>query len=467
MAKPTHLINKLLFCLFFITLFSAIQSCTDKKSDETPEEQAHCEDEPLIELSTESIEGYLEHNSYFPGDTINLYISSVDPIIELKFVEQNVKPKVILIDTLRNGQVQKYNQYSYRDGCDWEVSHKLVLSDTIQGGYKSILLTNSAGNFRIPVLVKSKSKSEILCVASTNTWQAYNLWGGASFYKYHIEESCPNKRPYADLVSFHRPFGVGSRRCTGHLFNAELGLTHWLEEKNLAFDVVADMDIHNNPELMKNYKMVFLNTHSEYWTKEAFDGLEEYLNQGGNLCYLGGNGIYLKVTINDKNQIECQKTNADHKMDGSPGGHWRNEKLNRNEASVLGNAYTAIGYNTYTPYMVINGDHWLFEGTELKKGDLFGESLNKKYASGHETDKINEHSPKNVVLLARGLNQEAIHELGKPDAARNGGADMVYYDHPGGGAVFSSGSITSSCSMLVDPAMSKIIENLVEKMVKQ
>jgi hypothetical protein len=66
-------------------------------------------------------------------------------------------------------------------------------------------------------------------------------------------------------------------------------------------------------------------------------------------------------------------------------------------------------------------------------------------ASGHETDKISAaNSPANVQLLARGMN---------PD---DGGAHMVTFDTPGGGRVFSTGSITYVSSLLVDEGVSNI-----------
>ena len=55
-------------------------------------------------------------------------------------------------------------------------------------------------------------------------------------------------------------------------------------------------------------------------------------------------------------------------------------------------------------------EHWVFEGTALRKGDRFGtRMLHARYgdgASGHETDKISPSSPKNVELLAKGLNPD-------------------------------------------------------------
>ncbi|MCB0145622.1 MAG: hypothetical protein KDE50_37410, partial [Caldilineaceae bacterium] len=72
-------------------------------------------------------------------------------------------------------------------------------------------------------------------------------------------------------------------------------------------------------------------------------------------------------------------------------------------------------------------------------------------ASGHETDKISASSPKNVRLLAQGLN------------AGGGGAQMVHYESDSGGQVFSAGSITWVSSILVDDKVSQITANVLER----
>jgi hypothetical protein len=110
---------------------------------------------------------------------------------------------------------------------------------------------------------------------------------------------------------------------------------------------------------------------------------------------------------------------------------------------------------TAAPYRTIDSSHWVFAGTGLEDGSIFGEkSLHERIpggASGHETDKISPSSPKNVKLLAQGMN---------PD---KGGADMVIHEPGGGGAVFSVGSITWPASILVDDAVSKITSNVLRK----
>jgi hypothetical protein len=59
-----------------------------------------------------------------------------------------------------------------------------------------------------------------------------------------------------------------------------------------------------------------------------------------------------------------------------------------------------------------------------------------------------------VRILAHGQNPE------------NGGADIVTYDTPSGGEVFSVGSITWPSSILVDPIVSQLTRNVLERFLK-
>jgi hypothetical protein len=104
---------------------------------------------------------------------------------------------------------------------------------------------------------------------------------------------------------------------------------------------------------------------------------------------------------------------------------------------------------------VLDADHWIFNDTGLRQGDLFGRnSLHRRCpggASGHETDKRSASSPTGTQVLARGLN---------PD---NGGAEMVLFETPSGGRVFSVGSINYVASLPVDAEVSQITANVLRK----
>jgi hypothetical protein len=115
-------------------------------------------------------------------------------------------------------------------------------------------------------------------------------------------------------------------------------------------------------------------------------------------------------------------------------------------------AFTDPGVMTAAPYRVIDDSHWGFEGTGLRKGDLFGEKSSHERvpggASGHETDKITASSPANVELLAKGTNPN------------NGGAELVHFTS-GKGAVFSAGSITWVSALFPDERVSRITRNVL------
>jgi hypothetical protein len=43
------------------------------------------------------------------------------------------------------------------------------------------------------------------------------------------------------------------------------------------------------------------------------------------------------------------------------------------------------------------------------------------------------------------------------------GAEMVFYEHPGGGIVFSVGSLTFGGSLVVDPALQQLVRNVLTR----
>ena len=110
---------------------------------------------------------------------------------------------------------------------------------------------------------------------------------------------------------------------------------------------------------------------------------------------------------------------------------------------------------TAAPYRVIDANHWVFDGTGLREGSIFGQtSLHERVpggASGHETDKLSKSSPPGTRLLAEGLNPSG------------GGAAMSIHDTASGGSVFSAGSINWVSSVLVDDAVSQITGNVLRR----
>lgn len=373
---------------------------------------------------------YTSRVSYSAGETLELKVHSEQnadfnlDIIRLGITNQSVYSQASIL-----AQEQKYKPETYLYGCNWDTAASVVIgNDWVSGYYVAVLTTSDGSKEEVPFIVKGTG-SDVAMLASTNTWHAYNGFGGVSYYGKNGSRTTS--------VHFNRPLIFNSNSTSGHLGSAEINIAKWLEANNHGYDLISDLDLHENSSLLTNYKTLIISVHGEYWTEEMYNNLESFLGSGGNLLYLSGNGIYWQVTIENGLMVR-------HKR-------WR--EVSRPESAVLGVEYTSGGYNTYAGYKVIEPSHWVFDNTGVKIDDVIGiTGINGRGASGRETDKVTPFTPQNITLLAKGKN---------PD---NTGADMLIYNHVGGGYVFSVGSITFGQSLAIDATLTKMINNVLIEM---
>jgi N,N-dimethylformamidase len=372
-------------------------------------------------------------------------------------------------------------------GVHWDngfgVHRQTIAAPERSGLYYFHAKGESGAFFSFPLVVApSRPKAPIAVLASTNTWNAYNAFGGRSNYimaarmidlpivnakadlpRYKLSDygewkSAPEFAP----LSFDRPEPYnhvpenvvctdpieGRQAC--HLAPAEWRLLAWLEQQGQAYDLYADYQLHTGALDLDAYRILVLSVHPEYWSEEMYRRVKSWVfERGGRLMYLGGNGLNCKVEfLEDGSAMRC--------INPWPAGfESRFHAHVESEANLLGVVYTDPGAMTAAPYEVLEPDHWIFEGTWLKAGDKFGfKTLHERYgggASGHETDKISPCSPKGLKPLARGLN---------PD---DGGAHIVCFDTSSGGAVFSAGSIIYPAALFTDQPIAMITENVIRR----
>lgn len=352
------------------------------------------------------------------------------------------------------------------------------------------------------VVAPANPANPIAVIMSTNTWNAYNNFGGRSNYIHSASlppEPAVNARQ--DLlrysapsvfgewgfpddaykpVHFERPEPVNhiaegtevtdpiAGRSGCHLAPAEWRLLAWLEREGFGYDVYSDHQLHTGVLDPADYQAVIASVHPEYWSRQQFDRIEYWVReQGGHFLYLGGNGMNCEVEfIDDDNALKFYDFLP---ADGGDLGYVdpdtgvfiesRMHRRYKSEGALLGIISTATGIMTGAPYSTIEPDHWIFAGTGLKQGDLFGKNALQERcwggASGHETDKVSPSAPAGVRMLAKGTNPE------------DGGAEIVQFDLPSGGSVFSVGSITWPASLLVDEYTSRITKNVLDRAVRQ
>lgn len=360
--------------------------------------------------------------------------------------------------------------------------------------------TPSGRAFSFPWVVAPRSpNASIAVLASTNTWNAYNNFGGRSNYVNADRlPATPVVNARQDLDRYHNvlPFGTWRPKDeeylplsfdrpepNNHMFDdpkitdpvqgrvqcgqtpGEWRLYGWLEREGFDYDLYGEGHLHDGLLPLDSYKVLIIAVHPEYWSREMYLAVKSWVfERGGRLMYLGGNGLNCEVVFGADGTMRClSHLHSEHgemggkSADGTVIYDSRMHRTLESEANLLGVVCTETGIMTAAPYKVLDADHWVFEGTGLRNGDLFGkETLHERIpggASGHETDKRSAHSPANTVLLAKGEN---------PD---EGGSEIVLHERARGGAVFSVGSITWVAALFVDEAVSRITRNVLREFV--
>ena len=363
--------------------------------------------------------------------------------------------------------------------------------------------TERGGFFAFPwVVAPAKPAAPLAVLACTNSWNAYNNFGGRSNY---INASGLPREPVVNArldmlryqgssfnewaapdenyppLSFERPelnnFEPlrtqitdpirGRMQCA--LASAEWRFLGWLEQQGVQHDIYADHHLHTGVLDLDAYRALVISVHPEYWSRDMYQRVKDWVfNRGGRLIYLGGNGLNCEIEFTADGSMRCKtqllaahgSLSPNNPADPAHPFDSRFARHVESEANLLGVATTDSGIMTAAPYRVLDAAHWVFEGTGLRNGDTFGlasqhERINGG-ASGHETDKRSASSPRDTLLLAKGLN---------PD---DGGAEMVYHspNSSSGSAVFSVGSINWVSSLWVDDNVSRITANVVRRFIQ-
>ena len=271
-------------------------------------------------------------------------------------------------------------------------------------------------------------------------------------------------------------------------------LVDWLTVKDFPFDVITEHDLHfDGLDLLERYKVVLTGTHPEYYSTQMLDSVQGYLEAGGRLMYLGANGFYWVTTLDSSgNSIEIRRWAGTryweampgeyhHSTTGEIGGLWRNR--GRAPQKLVGVGFTAQGFDRNAPYRRAPDSFdsraaFIFEG--IGDDELIGNfpSLVQKFgAAGSELDRLDFAlgTPAHALLLATAsgeFSNEYQHVIEEVQTSNEGPwdelvkADMVYFEYPNGGAVWTPASIAWCGSLSFDDYnnnVSRITENVLRE----
>ena len=399
----------------------------------------------------------------------------------------------------------------------WETTAELALPADLPSGIYAFRVSSAAGDDRVPFFVRPASgrpTADVAFLMSSCTYMAYAnhhmLFEGADFVgartrlrpeheyvRQHLElgRSHYEKHPDGSGVMFssrNRPVLQLRPGADGWNFTPDTDINAFLEHIDIPHDVIADEDVHGDGiNALAPYRVVVTGSHPEYWSTEMLDALEAWQRGGGRLMYLGGNGFYWRVSFSDAwpGAIELRRAEDGvrnwqtehgenyHAWGGEYGGLWRRQGRAPNE--LVGIGFAAQGFEKAT-YYVRNPDAlesraaWILEGVPEER---IGTSGLGGGAAGQEVDRWDPllGSPEHAVILASATTfgpdmvrtkEEFEGSVAYPTPDPHVRADVVFYETPAGGAVFSVGSISWFGALArngYDNDVARITENVLRR----
>jgi hypothetical protein len=372
-------------------------------------------------MSFETVTGYCWPQSVGPGEQVALHLSSAGGrAVAVEVARVGAVREVVWADTVPAGD-HPTPPRADESGCDWPAAVALTVDPEWRSGYYEVVLTiDVAGAARrdhafFVVRPPAGSPNTILLELSTNTWHAYNDFGGRNLYTGGTTVSLqrPMSRGY-----LYKPPGAGRRVATVHPpdpdMNAHVGylrrhhlsgyagsagwpdwelpFVQWAEREGFAFDMCTNADLEDHPELLDGRRLLLSVGHDEYWSGPMRDTVEDFIARGGNVAFFSGNTSFWQVRLEDRTSAGPAARMVGYKgrfkddpvfgtdRESELTSIWSDHLIARPENHMTGVSFSRGGYHRIGKrvtsgaggYTVHRPDHWIFDGTGLTYGDVLG-----------------------------------------------------------------------------------------------
>ena len=425
------------------------------------------------DMEPQPLEGYANAAHFRPGQTVTFFLKALQPHNHLQVQHLSEDNTWLTLAEHFFGQISQVESFEEaQHGCNWQPNWAYtLLTEAAQGYYRALLSTPAAAGAtaEIHFLVGQVSAgAEVVVLAPATTWLAYNAYGGQSLYRNAL-----STEPVS-FVSALRPNTALTYQLTHsmqHNLQIEAHIFRWMHRQANA-DLLPDYYLEAHPMLLAQYKVVVLAYHAEYFSEKMYQTLRHLVGQQQkSLLAVGGNQAYWQVKWHQNfTQLECRKNTSFFQNTREPGRLFRHTPFP--EAALFGVQYSETGMGTYAPYQVVAPDHWLYKRLAVKRGQLFGEKgIDGLPICGDETDKAGWASPKNTVVLARGLNKTTasadmdLYDPADPRWDGSGGGEIAFTELSGQHGVLATGSIQSGAGLGVDLILTGLVQNFMQKYV--
>ncbi len=379
-----------------------------------------------------AVEGYAARLSYEPGEEVALHLAATRPHrsgrigqadealpVDVEIARLGAGRDVVARITGLAAGPHDIPADAAEAGARWPATATFAVGDDWRPGwYEAVLRAERSDGSIVERLAgfvvrapANRPRSRILLQLATNTWNAYNDWGGPNLYTggHHVSFRRPFAhgllaRPDAHLhrnaVTADEP-DLGGDAWTAHWkaqqicsWSACAGwpswegpFVAWAEANGYQLDYAINADLEERPSIVDDYALVLSVGHDEYWSSPMRDTIEGYIGRGGNVAFLSGNTSFWQVRLEGGGDTMVGYKDAARRHDPARETNpalltsmWSDPIIGRPETTMTGVSFSRGGYARIaggTPrgqrgYTIWRPGHWLFEGTDLRYGDLLG-----------------------------------------------------------------------------------------------
>lgn len=367
--------------------------------------------------------------------------------------------------------------------CGWKRSLQIKTADDWVSGYYLVRLhelNSDTAAYAIFIVRDDKSETPMIVQASTNTWQAYNVWGDASTYgSFGADRRYIEKTRRAYRVSYDRPYDPNlngnlngqMQMGAGEFFRWEYNFVRWAESQGYEISYTTNVDVHRRPETLLRHRMFVSLGHDEYWTKQQRDAVEAARDAGVNLAFFSGNEVYWQSRLEESSSgderrvLTCYKdASLDPEARKNPAEAtvlFTDAPVSRPQSMLSGLAYGSNTIPDYIAWTPVNTDTWIFDGTGIVAEEAFPGIVGYEYDHMAPADK----RPEGLTVVAR----SAVNGfLGQDTSA------STIYTAASGATVFAAGTIGWSWGLddfghenygaFANPKLRKLTANIIERL---
>jgi hypothetical protein len=349
--------------------------------------------EKMTSFRSPWIEGYCSKQSVKAGESIEIMVSTNPPqefVIEIFRTGYYGGRGARLITKLGPfpGKTQPTPEPQGEKRlieCRWAPCTSLTIPDDWPSGvYLGRLTTTSDASGHgywqsyVVFIVRDDRPADILFQCSDNTWQAYNRWPECcSIYTHPKGVQGPwadasFDRPYAKYAQIYdNPQSIGS----GEWLCFEFPFAYWLEQHGYDVTYCSNSDM-LTPDHGLKCKSFLSVGHDEYWDIRQYESVVKMRDAGVNLLFFSGNSV---CWVSPYRESHDGRPNRIMFRGGPYGGKYHLAEEREKEHGPFPHRGPDEGYligarnvdpvNGGGDWTCVKPDHWIFEGTGMKKGE--------------------------------------------------------------------------------------------------